>query len=78
MTSSERCKEDCKKKKPKNTRNITMDDMTNHAYAIFDLFDVNRSGEISERDLKSCWGRWGCEIQNWKQAPLTGICNPEK
>ena len=47
------------KKNRRNTRSITMDDMTNHAYAIFDLFDVNHSGEISERELEELLGEMG-------------------
>ena len=57
---SERSKDKARKqKRVRNRRNITMDDMTNHAYAIFDLVDVNRRGQISEIELEELLGEMG-------------------
>jgi Ca2+-binding EF-hand superfamily protein len=64
-------------KKARDHKAISLDEVTNHAFAIFDLFDVNRTSEISETDLLSMLKEMGLRNPEYEATTVDRILSKE-
>ena len=66
------------KKRPKDHKEVTLDQVTNHAFAIFDLFDVDRTGEISETNLVSLLTEMGLKDPEYEASTVDRVLSEEE